>query len=812
MPKKRIEEVKITKELGFAFINNITNIASHEWPRVIYCFLLKFFVDTGKVIGHTILLSMVASRLGIRNLPLVLVVSGVLVMISTTFFSRLLYKIEKRYLILSLAFSAALLLLVSRFVLSLDVVSHASSVAHTSVIEHIGIFTYLFFAVYLFAEAVLFVQLEIILALYIEEYFTPLESQRTFPIIESAPIFAGIFGGSLISFLHLKTPNYIYIWAASLFMVVLVIYVYKKIINKDIEISHTANSKIKKSLNIVEGFKKNIRLFRKSTYIKSLAIVVFLSFAILEILEFEYTRAIAGITGGESELTHGLGAYILIFSTVALLIQFLMSSRIIRNFGIINSMILNPLFSLMGFFMSLFFINPAFIISSKFIFDSTSVVYKNAYLSSFYAIKHNIREKIKVLIEGWIMPLGIIVGTLIVFILEMFINNYADLILKIIMLIFVTIMIVVLFRQRKEYTSIVVRNLNSLSVQERYNAIEILGEQGHVNNLSILTSKLGVWIENNKAVREKIKILETFGRLKEESTIPVILDCFDDKNKKVRLEAIRALSNFKNLGKQFYTQTFARFRIVNTLKELFEKENSKTIKSEIIKVFANLNRIEVVPFLLKILKEANPEIKADCIYVIGQFHDANIAYYLKPFLKDKNPYIRANTIVALWQFKNLRLDLILDLTQMLDEGSDDKDMLLSGVYAVGELKAKQEMKKLLELVRSDDLQIRRYSAVALAKLGNKESIPYIIDLIFNEGGIVALKTKKMLSNLSLEMKKKLKHLIEQKVSFFVNKILEKNDYKHNNLSKDELEKMIHHYNLIDEEKELIKLEQILDNK
>jgi hypothetical protein len=51
------------------FLNRILNIGRQEWGKVNLCFSLKFFYYGGHVIGHTVLISMFAKRIGIENLP-----------------------------------------------------------------------------------------------------------------------------------------------------------------------------------------------------------------------------------------------------------------------------------------------------------------------------------------------------------------------------------------------------------------------------------------------------------------------------------------------------------------------------------------------------------------------------------------------------------------------------------------------------------------------------------------------------------------------------------------------------------------------
>jgi len=560
-----------------------------------------------------------------------------------------------------------------------------------------------------------------------------------------------------------------------------------------------------------DGFFKetldNVKTLRMYPFLKMMSIVVFLYYVISKIIEFQYTKAVAVLSGGEESLTHGLGYYIIGYSLLAIIIELLLSSRVLSKWGIVNGMIINPLVSLLGFFLMLFFGNPMYAIAGKLSFDSSGVIYKNAYLSSFYAVGKNIRETMKGLIEGWVMPLGMIIGTLFVVLIQYFDFVLLDLIIRIFLIICATIMIVVLFKLRRYYTKTAVGGLSAPNIHERYNSIEILGQRGHIDNSLILTSKLSNWINKPAYEREKHKILDTLGNLKDELSISTILDCFEDSSQSVRHGAVKALSNFENMGKKFYGQTFARFRIFNTLKDLFEKENSKKMRSLIISVFANLDQLEVVPFLLKTLNESSDDIKSDCISVIGKFNDPNIYYYLKQYLDSDNPHIKANTIIALWQFKELRLLLLNNLTGMLYQATLNKEVLISGIYAVGELKAKQEEKKIEELAESDDIDIKVNAVIALLKIDGAKATSKLVDLFFKVGYEMKEKIKVMLENIEEDLKEKSLKLIEQGLSLKIYAILSRYNYDFKKIKEVHLEELQSYYSLMDEEEEVIKIEE-----
>jgi hypothetical protein len=140
------------------------------------------------------------------------------------------------------------------------------------------------------------------------------------------------------------------------------------------------------------------------------------------------------------------------------------------------------------------------------------------------------------------------------------------------------------------------------------------------------------------------------------------------------------------------------------------------------------------------------------------------------------------------------------------EDKKNKEVLLSGIYATGELKAVQEEKKLLELLESEDIDIHMNAAIALLKIGSSNVYSQILRLLFSEDRSVADKTFSMLKGIDEDTKESIWTFIEHEVSLRVNQVLKIYDYDEEKLSPEEIESLIWHYKLIDEDNEILKLE------
>ncbi|MEA3304947.1 MAG: HEAT repeat domain-containing protein [Patescibacteria group bacterium] len=186
----------------------------------------------------------------------------------------------------------------------------------------------------------------------------------------------------------------------------------------------------------------------------------------------------------------------------------------------------------------------------------------------------------------------------------------------------------------------------------------------------------------------------------------------DDPNKKE--EKKLAVSALNRMIEKNTDKAFTRYRSIELLKKLFVQENSKSIKIEIIRYFASIGEVSLVPFLLDTLGTEDEEMLADSIATIGTFKDPNIYPYLKKFLTHKNPYILANTMIALWSFKSYRLRLMGHAVRLAM--SKDVDTKKAFIYMIGETQGHQEKEKMYQYLEDEDQEIRKQASIALAKL------------------------------------------------------------------------------------------------
>ncbi len=779
-------------------VAHLLNIGPEEWEKVGFSWGMKFLLAVGHVVGHTTLLVLVATRYGVEQLPLFFVCSAALAVLSTLLAAPLLERVRKETLITVIAVIGSVALITGW------------SLASTSVSAAVGIG--------LAVVGAVMTQISILLALLIEEQYTPFEAQRTFPIIESAEVVGALTGGVIlygIASLGMSTTILFLVWAVALgaLAALLTAFLLRSRVVPELRVGHVHGR-----TGFIETVHEGIASLRRVSFLRALAWTTFVIAAIVKLLEYQYAAALAGAAshgeaaGGhasaEALLTHALGLYAIAFGLVAFVVQLVASSRIIRRLGLTPSLFLSPALSTIGFTALFASFSPFTAIAARGTFDLTQVIYKDAYLASFYAVSHKIRERAKALIEGWVAPLGTLIGTLLLVGAEHFWHGEHLATAVSTVLVALGLIAVFLTRSlRRHYTQLSVVTLATGDEAERQTAVEVLGDRGHQDAVRHLVKRLAL---PNESPDMKVKVLETLGVLQAESAIPAILDSFHDKNLTVQVAAVEALGNFPALGTRFLQEAFTKYRVSHALKDLFLRNSSSRLKLATMRVFANLRDGAIIPFLLKVLREGEPELQSDCIQVIGAFRDPNIAHYLRPALKSPDPRLKSNAIIALWQFEHERLNLLVQLVTLLSK--TDRDSLISTLYVLGEIRSRQELGTVERHLEHDDPKVRRHAAVALLKLGELRAIDHLLPILLGPDPVESWKVRQMLYRVDLNLRRMVTRRLHQEVAHRVGAILSPVHHNPQHLSRVELMELIRLYDLADQHGEVATLKKLLAEK
>ena len=486
-----------------------------------------------------------------------------------------------------------------------------------------------------------------------------------------------------------------------------------------------------------------------------------------------------------------------------------MGSRLITSLGVVGAMLLHPivtLLSLMGLFFRFDFLTA---VLAKNNFTLTSVIHTNTYHISYYAVKERVREHLREFLEGVVRPLGALIGTLAVIILDkIFVGNPLNLALNISMVICTLVFFFITYRQQERYTKVVTEELlNSKEKHIRFNAINLLAQRGH--KMALVTLR-GILANHDEPDSVKVKILAVLSELQSSESVLDVVNCLVSQKAEIREAALDTLISFKFLHSYSKDYLFVKYQLVASLKDLYKEEKDKEILAKIIFLMSLLSNVSTVEFLFKVIHSKNSNHKSDAIFALGKCDDEKIAKILEEYLYSKNLSYQINAAMALVNFKKYRDEALHVINSFIY--SEKKDRVLFGLLAIGELNMKSKKAVCLKYLDSDDVDMKMYSAIALAKMGFYHSVASILDLLFSGDEYLVKKVKSSIKNVDVRIYKNIdkivKHVVSQKIEDLKikNNNVDLESFSHESLS--HLKKL---YTLIDEYEEVDTINSLIKN-
>jgi HEAT repeat protein len=501
---------------------------------------------------------------------------------------------------------------------------------------------------------------------------------------------------------------------------------------------------------------------------------------------------------------HGLGVLFMIFSVSTLVIQLFVGSRLISALGIIGSMIVHPIVTIISLLGLTISFNFYFAVLAKNNFTLTTAIFNNAYASTYYTWKEKVLIHGREFIEGVVRPVGAFAGTVVLIILSLILNSKGIIFaVNVLMIVVAGMFLYITIRQRNNYTEAVLKDFTSSDDKKvRMNAIDILSQKGHVNSLPVLTKFLH---KKDESVALRVRVLRAFAETQEEEAIKDIIKCFTSEKAAIREAAIDALLKYHVLSQPSKKYAVLKYELVGALKKMYEVENHEDIRSRIITLLSKLSNVSTLEFLLNILHKAHGNLKADAIYALGNYGDKDVIEFIRPYLKS-NSKERINAAIALGRFPDHRVESTYIISSFIF--SKSKEEVAYGLYAVGELNLKKFKKICLLYIHSKNVQLKMYSALALAKMGCHDATLVIIDLLFHENKEVAKRVKDMIRNVDVRIYKNIDKIVRCVVDKEVEKLIKKHKVKHwSDLEKEHLVTLKWLYCLVEEYDEV----ELIDN-
>ena len=755
--------------MGFLklLIVSAMNINPSEFFDVIHSWLVSFLIRVAFVLGWTVLIVQFIDYFGLKSIPLLFVTHALASLFGHLVFRKVISKYNPHSFLVIATLATCLLSIGSFFIFD---------------------YSYLVFLVSLFVIVSVFLtQLRIAKMLFVENLFSPIQSSRIFPIVESADTIGVIFGGFFITVLSSYFPVHL----ITLFMAFPLALVIPSIVSF---LSHSHKHPLLSALSTHShsGDTISYKHLKSSKLLFSIAMIVFFQYLFFGILEIQYLEQVFHFAHDSSHnLAFDLGVLHVIFGVCTVLFQILVASRIISFTGIIHSMLISPIVLLSSILFMMF--SPGFIpvLLSKFNFEISGVLFNNSYHSSYYVFAHSSRAKIMEFLESFVKPLSLLlVGIMSFVILNL---NMTFLSLNIIAIGALAFMIIGINAFDKSYKFVPLLHLRSSdNVQTLLDSLSILQQNPNTNNAHLLIDLLNQRDFPQECYSHIFQIISEQGDL---SCLNKVISLQESKKIAFRfiLPAInKFLIRYKS---ELRTLPFTNFHIRNIYDDLKMHELDDFTKAEIVifMLVSNLN-LEFNTDQIKQIQECLTDDNIHLVFdVLNNVEDSYICSVLEPLLSVKKPLLSFYILQILYKFswKYDYLDFINNLFNQKSDISKSIALILSQKLSLAFIHKPCES----QLVNLSSLMVKS------PLKPNKEFLSYL----FYKASLKSVQEFKNL--IDLTQCNTYSSIIYTKLNSEVHKIL--NNLSDTDVSKKDLQKLSKLYNLLGASKEFLLVNNLL---
>jgi ATP/ADP translocase len=296
-----------------------------EGTKTVLMFLYFFLLLTSYYVLKPVRNSLFLENLGPRQLPYVYLATALIIGFVVAVYARLMERFERHLLIMaSTVFFASNLVLFWWF-FSLEVGWMAGLLYLWAAIFSVGAVTQ-FWSI-------------------ANEIFNPEEAKRLFGLVGGGGVLGGVVGGLLSNLLvrRLGTENLLLVSAAFLVPCIGII----ALIHRLEERFGREAAPARRSERPLAEHEPPLKTVMGSSYLQLLALMMIVMVVVATLVDFEFNSVAAGVFPGKDAKTAFFGAFFAAVSALSLLVQFFLTSPVLRLLGVGAALLLLPL-SLLG--------------------------------------------------------------------------------------------------------------------------------------------------------------------------------------------------------------------------------------------------------------------------------------------------------------------------------------------------------------------------------------------------------------------------------------------------------------------------------
>jgi HEAT repeat protein len=478
-------------------------------------------------------------------------------------------------------------------------------------------------------------------------------------------------------------------------------------------------------------------ILKKHPYVSTLVVIVLAQWFFTVVLEYLFTYSVslaassselvpAASGAVENVLVHEFGFLQIILAGAALISNLFFTGRMLSAFGVVGSILLHPLVSLLSLAAMVLHFGYFTTVVSRINAEVTGVVYRNAYQSTYYIFDEAESQFTRIFLDGVVRPVGSLVGTFFLLVSYFFVSP-AYFITALLVGVFFVLLFFLLasMKLQKQHTHLVLSKLMSPSASRelRLSLLDVVAQ----NHFSLdAPYALDLYHSSQEFPLLRVKLLKLFSQRREH--LDLIFESLNSESPEIRFAALDSLTLLLESG-FFSEQLLSRRELISRLKKRYIDEQDSDLRFSLVILLAKMKDKPVLDFLLSLLETEQGDMLGNAILACDFYGDPSFTPFIEPFLASDDPRIWGNAAVVLGKHESYRSLIRKKLDSSLS--LDTHAVRVTIPFVLGVLRDDTYSAHLLRrLDESNSPEEKLLATFALVQMGAPFALQHFIDQAF----------------------------------------------------------------------------------
>lgn len=713
-------------------LNRLFNIRTREWPRFLILYLMAFLFIAGSTWGELNVQSSFLFKVGVENLPKVLVANAILSIIAIAIYTPFVDRVTNDKLLIAISIIGATAIAIGYTLLNLGL----SNIAYP-----------LLYLLSLVVRQTFNLQWWT----YVNSFYDTRSAKRIIPLLATAARIAVIVAGQTISFLNTALPsssNLILVWAGALLAVAFGAWLMPRLLRekKEEQLGYATFAPLSpdsRRPSFIRNVREGYRYVSQSPFLRWMALSTLFVMLLLALIEYHTSHifTLPGNFESGEELSSYLGRLSSWSSLILLPFQLFLFSRLVGRMGLGNANLIFPAgtLAICGALIG----RPQVSTAAMGYLDRKvfRTVFRNPTDNLLYnAVPLSVKGRARAFIGGLIAPLGSLVGGGLLLLLPLAPVEW--------------------FLAALIGASTIAYAISALVVRKRYSqALITMLEQEDFSFLLSSASELAVtdsatlnWLtkklEESDSNDFTIFVAKLVSEVGGSETVPILGQVAREGDARTRARIIDILMAADLRGvvlSQLYTEFLndsdgrVRRSAIAGLEQLIGPESEQFLEQALdLLPDPDIDvRAQVIPPLVQsgdffylasaiqalsqLVQNETPDLRARGVRVLGQVGDVRFIRNLTPYLDDPDSQVRLEAVVAIESLSRdgipdqIAAPLLKHLPRLLN---DPIERVRQVAITILERAGAEEARQTLALFLTDPSpQIREAAVEALVRIG-----------------------------------------------------------------------------------------------